>query len=113
MSSAEGRGQRARGTGQRASDDDLDRVVDNVAREMTAGEPDSALKARVLARIERGESVRRTWRPAWIIAPLAAAAMAIVVVMVSRSANETPGPYGPGTRTVRLQPDTTTENREP
>src|SRR5438093_12696906 len=89
MTRAEGTGYRAEGRGQRATDAEINRAIDDIARELTAGEPDGAFKARVIARIESGESVRRTWRAAWIIAPLAAAAaIAIVVVMVSRPARD-------------------------
>src|SRR3989442_14162911 len=97
MNSAEGRGHRA-------TDAEIDRAIDDAAREMTAGEPDGAFKARVLARIESGESVRRTWRAAWILAPLAAAAaIVIAMVMVSRSAGDSrPGPAGSAAQTVRL-----------
>ncbi len=99
-------------------DDDLDRVIDDVAREMTAGEPDGAFTAQVLARIESGDEARRRWPAALIIAPLAAAA-AIVAVMVSRSA----GPEGPALQQATASrpvqeartayPELRTENREP
>src|SRR5439155_526676 len=112
--------------------DDIERAIDDVGREMTACEPDGAFTARVLARIESGDTVRRNWRAAWIIAPLAAAAViAIAVVMVSRSASDRKPDPSAGARdrsgapTVRLadsakatsvkKPDTTTVvvNREP
>jgi len=110
--------------------DDIERAIDDVGREMTACEPDGAFTARVLARIESGDTVRRNWRAAWIIAPLAAAAViAIAVVMVSRSASDRKPDPSAGARdrsgapTVRLadsakatsvkKPDTTTENRAP
>src|SRR5262245_35685063 len=108
------------------NDSEVDRVIDEVARELTTGEPGHAFRARVLARIESGDTVRRTWRAAWIFAPLAAAAaIAIAVAIVSRSAGDRgidrrPGLFGPGAQAVRLKPDTTgadpeprTENSEP
>src|SRR5580765_6144537 len=92
---------------------DLDRVIDDVAREMTAGEPNSAFNAHVLARIERGDRMRRSWRAAWILAPLAAAAaIAIVAAILWRPVRDR-RPEPSGTQTVRLKPDTTTESREP
>jgi hypothetical protein len=93
---------------------DIDRVIDDVARELTAGEPDGAFKARVLARIESGESVRRNWRAAWIIAPLAAAALiAIAITWSHRDVRPKPsaevGALHPSSQTAASR----TENLEP
>jgi hypothetical protein len=55
-------------------DQQLDRAIDEVAREMTAAEPPSALRAEVLARIER-ERARRAgglFLPRWAWAGVAA-----------------------------------------
>jgi len=70
--------------------DDLERAIDDAAREMTAGEPSSAFTAHVLARIERGESVRRSRRAAWILAPLAAAALLVVALTMLISHRRSP-----------------------
>jgi len=57
---------------------DIDRAIDEVARQLTAGEPGGAFTARVMARIGRGES-RRMW-PTRLMAPIPIAAMIIVLV---------------------------------
>ena len=62
------------------TDDDLDRLIDDTARGMTARPAPSDLAARVRARLE---APRRRWTWA-IAAPLAAAAAALVVFMVNR-----------------------------
>lgn len=59
---------------------DFDRVIDEIARELTAGEPGAAFRRRVLARIASGARARRRWRAAWMAAPLAAAALIAVAV---------------------------------
>jgi hypothetical protein len=61
-------------------DDHIDRAIDEVARELTAGEPDAAFRSRVVARIavgSRAVTPRRAW---WIVAPLAAAAAIAIAV---------------------------------
>jgi hypothetical protein len=59
-------------------DDRIDRAIDEVARQMTAGSPGADLKARVLARI--GEP-RPVWRSPWILAPIATAAVVLLIVL--------------------------------
>src|SRR5712692_10259977 len=98
--------------------EDIDRAIDDVARRLTAGEPDGAFRARVQARIESGESTRRRWSGAWVISPLAAALVVAVVVVVTyerdadHRAQQTVRPSEvaqqptPITPTVRLKPDT-------
>ena len=67
--------------------DHLDSVIDEVAREMTAGAPDGAFRARVLARIEAGVDAHRRRRRAFVLAPIAAMALlaVLVTVFVARS----------------------------
>ena len=67
------------------SDERADAAIDEVVRELTAGEPGGAFTARVLARIDADEAVTRTratWRPAWVMSPLALAAAIVVAVAV-------------------------------
>jgi len=71
----------------------IDAAIDEVARRMTAGSPDSAFKARVLARIDgdrlalRDPSASRGWRLAWMLAPLVVAALIIITIAVFRASN--------------------------
>lgn len=61
--------------------DHIDRAIDDTARALTAGEPDLALRARIIARLDDREPARRAW---WIGAPIAAAAL-IAIALVSFS----------------------------
>ncbi|HZR22304.1 MAG TPA: hypothetical protein VFA59_01875 [Vicinamibacterales bacterium] len=61
-------------------DNELDRAIDDAAREMTAGGPGGDFRARVIARIENAP--RRRWTRA-IPAVAAAAAVAIVATVTS------------------------------
>jgi hypothetical protein len=60
------------------SDNRLDRAIDEVAREMTAGEADTNLRVRVLADIERPRPF--AWRPVFAAACAAGAVIALVIV---------------------------------
>ena len=64
------------------TDDQLDAEIDAVAREMTAGVPadSSAFRRRVLDGIDASATPRKTWRSAWVLAPLAAAAAVVIAV---------------------------------
>ena len=62
----------------------IDLAIDEVARQMTAGELSSDFRARVVARIADGGRPRRTWHAAWILSPLAAAAVLAVAIFVAR-----------------------------
>lgn len=76
-------------------DDQLDLVIDEVAREMTAGEPRGDLRARVMARVETdGRHGARRLQPSLWHAAFAAAALALIAVVTYR---ETQSP-------VRLKP---------
>jgi hypothetical protein len=62
----------------------IDRTIDEVARQMTEGQPAQDFRARIVARIAEGGRPRRTWRAAWILSPIAAAAVVAVAIFVAR-----------------------------
>jgi hypothetical protein len=64
------------------SDERLDRLIDDVARQMTAGQPSSDFRARVIARLDRPP--RRAWWTSWIAVPLGAMAVTIIALAVAR-----------------------------
>jgi len=64
------------------SDERLDRLIDEVARQITHGHPSSDFRARVIANLDRRPG--RVWRPIWIVAPFGALAVAVLVVLVAR-----------------------------
>jgi hypothetical protein len=64
------------------SDERLDRLIDDVAKQLTAGQPSSDFRARVIARLD--PQPRFAWRPLWIVAPLGTLAVAVLVVLVAR-----------------------------
>ncbi len=74
------------------TNDELDRAIDEVAREMTSGEPDDGAMFRrgVLARIEREERSRRTGPAVWILAPIGTLAAIAAAVALLRPAAPTP-----------------------
>ena len=62
---------------------DLDRAIDLAVRAMLDVDPRADLRARVIERIEQP---RRRFRWTWVLAPIAAAAVLVVVVMLWRLA---------------------------
>jgi hypothetical protein len=64
-------------------DNRLDAAIDDVAREMTAGEPHASFRAQVMARIEAFE-VRRSWFAVRGLTAVAAIAVVLVVVLFQR-----------------------------
>src|SRR5437899_1796356 len=79
---------------------DIDRVIDEVARQMTAGAPSGDVRARVLAWISTQDERRATnVRGAsldvrrWVVAPIAAAALIGLAIFVGRRDG---GPAAPG-----------------
>ena len=78
---------------------ELDTLIDDVAREMTAGEPGASFTSDVLARIDER---RPAWRAAWLLSPIAAAAVVLIAVFVWRGARpsdrgpESPARQAPG-----------------
>ena len=87
--------------------DALDTLIEDTARQMTAGDPGAAFTSNVLARLASGARPVQSWRPArsWrpALAGLSAAALFVVAAVVYRSHI----PTEPGAQTVRLTPDTT------
>ncbi len=64
-------------------DEQIDRAIDDVAREMTAGEPHGDLRARVVARLDAVGAARRAHEPARAARRLAFAGIAIVAAVVA------------------------------
>jgi hypothetical protein len=105
------------------SDERLDRLIDEVAKQLTAGQPSSDFRARVIASLDRHPG--RTWWTSWIAVPLGAVAVVTIAIAVARPFNgrdrgaESPAPGQssqaakketapvsptPDTATVRLPP---------
>ncbi len=64
------------------SEELLDQAIAEVARELTRGEPGSAFRAQVMARINAGDRPRYTaWRAAWVLSPVAVAAIVIAAFL--------------------------------
>ena len=59
-----------------------DDEIDDAARQMTAGEPRADFRARVLTRIGAIDSARRPGWSRWTWSPIAAGAVALVVVVI-------------------------------
>lgn len=64
------------------SDERLDRLIDEVAKQLTAGQPSSDFRARVIAGLDRHP--RRAWWTSWIAVPLGAIAVAMIALAVAR-----------------------------
>ena len=79
-----------------------DNEIDDVARAMTEGAPESALRARVMARIDR-QGPR--WPSMWIVSPIAVAAVLLIGVMLVR--------LRPVPTTVTPQPNATDVQLKP
>ena len=76
---------------------DLDRRIDDAARELTAGEAPARFKARVLERIEPQNAPR--WTRAWLLSTAAATVCLILVVMLMRGGGRPdPSPHAIATR---------------
>lgn len=95
-------------------DDELNTLIDDVARHMTAGDPGAAFTSRVLARLESDERPARSWRPvrSWrpAFAGLSAAVALLVMAVVMYRGNS---PNARAVPTVRLTPGTTSPDRGP
>jgi hypothetical protein len=78
------------------SDERLNTAIDEVAKEMTSAAPGAVadLRRQVVARIESGDSPRRTWRATFLLTAIAAGAAIIVTLFVARERR--PGRFGPG-----------------
>lgn len=68
------------------SDEPVNHAIDQVARQMTDGAPAdaAAFRRRVLARIEAGDAPRRSWRAAFVLSPLAVAAVIAIAIAAAR-----------------------------
>jgi hypothetical protein len=87
------------------SDERLDRLIDDVAKELTAGQPSSDFRARVIARLDRPP--RRMWWTSWITVPLGAMAVTLIALAVARPFMGRDRGAGPAPRhssQVRLPP---------
>ena len=80
-----------------------DNEIDDVAQQMTAGEPDAGFKSHVLARIEADHGPQRRGWSMWAWPAVALAASAVLALVIVRS------PWQAGDMTVRLKPDPTYE----
>lgn len=79
-------------------DDALDRAIDRVACEMTAGDPHGDLRARVMERVRQDTGGQARSRHAWAGA-MAAAAIVLVALAAYREmwpSVRRPAPSGPG-----------------
>lgn len=81
---------------------DLDRDVEFVAREMTAGEPSSAVRARVLARLDQRPS--HSWAGIGRVALVAGGAIVLLIVFTHRQAPVTPAATDSHLRQTQLAP---------
>ena len=73
------------------SEEPLDQAIDEVARQMTAGQPSEDMRDRVIVRLTTNVEPRTTNTPGawlgvrrWTLAPIAAAALVIVAMFVAR-----------------------------
>jgi hypothetical protein len=64
------------------SDERLDRLIDDVAKQLTAGQPSSDFRARVIASLDRHP--RRAWWTSWIAVPIGAMAVTMIALAVAR-----------------------------
>lgn len=71
-------------------DERVSPTIDDTAREMTDGAPadGAAFRRCVLARIEAGDASRRSWRAAFVLSPIAAAAAIAIAMGVTRGAHD-------------------------
>src|SRR5262245_49907108 len=78
------------------SDERLDRLIDEVARQMTEGDPSSDFRARVIARLDRPP--RRAWWTSWMAVPLGAMAVTMIALVVARPFKDRDRGAGPPPR---------------
>jgi hypothetical protein len=62
----------------------IDRAIDEVAQQMTAGELPSDFRARIIGRLNADDRPRRFWPAAWVLSPVAIAAAIVVAIFVAR-----------------------------
>jgi hypothetical protein len=83
---------------------EMDRLIDDAARSITAHEPPPHLRARVLARLDERRSPHR----AWVLIPVAASAAAVlmtIAVMKNRPAHLPETAVAPSTDIARATPE--------
>jgi hypothetical protein len=86
----------------------IDAAIDEAARQMTDGAPGSDFRARVLARIGEPESSSRGRRLAWVMAPVVALAVIVLLIAVARPATRRSGrPLEPATHQPATESQTT------
>jgi hypothetical protein len=68
-------------------DEQVDAAIDDAARRMTEGAPAADFTARVVERIAE-ERRGRAWGKAWLLSPLAAAAVLLIAVFLLRGGSE-------------------------
>jgi hypothetical protein len=78
-------------------DNNLDDVIGDVAKEMTAVPADARFAERVSTRIAEAGDRRARWSRPWILVPVASACALVLAVVVGRHGS------------VRLKPDATTK----
>src|SRR5271169_6127202 len=85
---------------------DLNDLINDVARDMTSGPPDVELARRVSARIgdARGRRDRRGWARGWVLAPAAAACALALAVFVARETREPRRPVPVAATTTNAAP---------
>ena len=86
------------------SDERFDRVIDEVARQMTEGELPGDFRARVIARLDSGDRPRRLWPAAWVLSPIAVAAVVIVAIFVARGVQDRDVAPTRANQTVQVPP---------
>jgi len=83
----------------------LDRLIDDVARGITAHEPPAHLRTRVLARLDERRAPRRSWL--WIPVAASAAAVLLTVVVINKRPAHLPeaAPLASSTANTQVTPD--------
>jgi hypothetical protein len=86
------------------SDHRLDRVIDEVARQMTEGQPPADLRARIVARLDAGDRPRRFLPAVWALSPVAVAAAIVLAIFVARPFENRDLAPARADQTVRVPP---------
>src|SRR4051812_38268653 len=76
------------------SDERVDAVIDEVARQMTNGSPADAdtFRRRIVSRIEGGAAPGRSWRAVFVLAPIGAAIVIAIAAFVIRGRTQPAAP---------------------
>jgi hypothetical protein len=83
-------------------DDELDKVIDEVAQAMTAAPADAQLAHRISARLADAGAppARPGWARPWLLVPLASACVLLLAVFVVRDRSVRPSPDAPNSERV-------------